>query len=260
MNEKIQNKKLQDYLEQIEEKTSPITLLGLTDVVKICAVAETYEKQKNAILLITYNELQAQKLQKHLKNITQNVTYIPRKDIITYKYDAQSMDILYSRIDGIINLYNNQKSIYIISTETLMQPVLSKKTMQNKIIKIMVANQYNIDEIKEKLVQNGYERYDLVEGKGTFSIRGDILDIGISNKKGIRIEFFGDEVDQIRNFDIQTQRSTENINQIKIYPIIEEIEKEPKSTIIEYLPEDTSIIIDDIRKNNLAKPKHIKRQ
>ena len=253
-----EDKKILEYLKKIKEKTSPITILGLSDITKICISLLTFEEQKGITLIVTYNELQAQKLQKDLKKLTKNITYIPRKDIVTYEYDAQSMDILYTRIEGIINLYNKENGIYILSAETLMQPILSKKVMQNKILKIMVANEYNIEQVKEKLVENGYERYDLVEGKGTFSVRGDILDIGITNKRGIRIEFFGDEVDQIRYFDIQSQRSTENIKQIKIYPISEEVEKEPKSSIIEYIAENTTIIFDEISKIKLRAENIIK--
>lgn len=242
---------IKDYLEKIKEKQSPIAVLGLSDVSKACIISATYETQKRPLLLITHNELMAQNLHRNIKLINPKAMYIPKKDIITYSYDAQSRDILYSRIEGIKALLNDEAEIIIISTETAMTPIMSKKIMQSSILKIMVANEYNIEEIKEKLVSLGYERYDLVEGKGTFSIRGDILDIAISNKKGIRIEFFGDEVDQIRYFDIQNQRSTENINQIKIYPISEEIEKEPKGNIIEYLSENSIIAFDEINKVTL---------
>lgn len=242
---------IQTYLEKLNKKISPITILGLTDVSKSCITALTVEKEKTNILLITYNELVAQNLHKHLKKITKNVTYIPKKDIITYEYDAQSMDILYQRLEGIKKLYEGEKGITIVSTETIMQPILSKKTMQNSILKIMCANEYNLEEIKEKLVKLGYERCDIVEGKGTFSVRGDILDIGTESKKGIRIEFFGDEVDQIRNFEISSQRSTENLNQAKIYPLSEEVEKEPKGSIIEYLGDKDWIILDEISKIEL---------
>lgn len=240
--------KISNYLEKIKKRISPITILGLSDVSKASIISSTFKEEKRQILIVTYNELQAQNLHKNLKNLIQNVVYIPRKDIVTYAYDAQSMDILYSRIEGIIGLFNNEVEIIVISTETLMQPILSKKIMQNSILKIMVANEYNIEEIKEKLVCLGYERQDLVEGKGTFSVRGDILDIAISSKKGIRIEFFGDEVDQIRYFEISTQRSTENVNQIKIFPVSEEIEKEPKGTIIEYLNENCILAFDELNK------------
>ncbi len=234
-----------------EGKISPITILGLSDVSKSCIIGITKEKTKFPILVVTYNELQAQKLHKNIKALSSNAIYIPRKDIVTYEYDAQNMDILYSRMSSIIKLYNNEADLVIVSIETLMQPIMSKKRMSNSILKLMVANEYNIEEIKEKLVDIGYERYDLVEGKGNFSVRGDILDIAIDSKTGVRIEFFGDQVDQIRYFDIASQRSTENINQIKIYPLSEEIEKEPKGEWLEYFAEDTIIVLDEENKINL---------
>ncbi len=243
---------IKNYFEKIKKEIDPsITILGLSDVSKAVFTSLVFEQKKQTILLVSYNELMTQKLYKNLKKINPNTIYIPKKDIITYEYDVQSMDILTSRIEGITKIYNNQAEIVILSIETLMQPILSKKEMQNSILKLMVANQYDFEEIKEKLVHLGYERCDLVEGKGTFSLRGDILDVAISNKTGIRIEFFGDEVDQIRYFDIASQRSTENINQVKIFPLSEEIEKEPKSSILEYLPEKSIIVFDEISKINL---------
>lgn len=248
----LEIEEVKNYLQKVKENLSPITILGLfSDVSKACITEVTEEEEKKNILVITYNELGAQNLYKNLKSINSNVTYIPKKDIITYEYDAQSMDILYSRIEGITKLLNNETEITVISSETAMQAVLPKKNMQNSILKIMVANEYNIDKLKEKLVELGYERYDIVEGKGTFSVRGDILDIAISNKNGIRIEFFGDEVDQIRYFDISSQRSTENVNQVKIYPLSEEIDKEPKGSIFEYLAENSIIVFDEISKIEL---------
>lgn len=243
--------KLQEYLKKIRENINQVILLGLSDVAKVGILDETLKAQKKPILVVTYNELMAQNLHKNLKKINPNAIYIPKKDIITYEYDAQSMDILHSRIDSFIKLYKEELEILIISIETLMQPILSKKTMKNSILKIMVANDYNIEEIKEKLVVLGYERQELVEGRGTFSVRGDILDIAVSSKKGIRIEFFGDEVDQIRYFDISSQRSTENVNNVQIFPITEDIEKEPKGTILEYLSSDGLVFLDEISKISL---------
>lgn len=234
-----------------KEEISPITILGLSDVSKAVISGIIKENTKNQVLVVTYNELQAQKLHKNIKNICQDAIYIPRKDIVTYEYDAQNMDIFYSRMSSLIKLQNKEAKIVIVSIETLMQPIISVKNMTNHTLKIMVANEYNIEEIKEKLVSLGYERYDLVEGKGTFSVRGDILDIALDNKKGIRIEFFGDEVDQIRYFEISSQRSTENINQIKIYPLSEEIDKKPTGELLDYFSKEALIILDEKNKIEL---------
>ena len=240
---------VKDYLEK--EKYGPITILGLSDVSKSCISEVIGEKSKRPMFLVTYNELQAQKLHKNIKAINKNAIYIPKKDVVTYEYDAQNMDSLYSRIESIIKLYNGEAELVIVSIETLMQPIVSKKTMQNSILNLRLANEYNIEEIKEKLISLGYERYDLVETKGNFSIRGDILDIAINNKQGVRIEFFGDEIDQIRYFEIASQRSTENINQIKIYPLSEEIDKEPTGCLLEYLSENAIIVLDEKNKISL---------
>lgn len=251
---------IKKYLAKYE--TSPITILGLSDIAKSCIAEVMHEETKRQVFLITYNELQAQKLHKNIKIIFKDTIYIPKKDIVTYAIDAQNMDILYARMESIIKLYEKETKIVILSIETLMQPIITKKVMKDNILKLMVANEYKLEEIKEKLVNLGYERYDLVEGKGNFSIRGDILDIGISNRQGVRIEFFGDEVDQIRYFEIASQRSNETINQIKIYPISEETEKEPNGTFIEYLEENAVIVLDEkskisLRANNILKDNKI---
>ena len=242
-------KEIKEYLEK--EKKGPITILGLSDVSKACIADLFSETKKRQVLLVTYNELQAQKLHKNIKSINKNVIYIPKKDIVTYEYDAQNMDILYSRIDSLVKLYNNEAEFVVVSIETLMQPVLSKKMMEKSILNLKLANEYNLEEIKEKLVSLGYERYDLVETKGNFSLRGDILDIAVNTKQGIRVEFFGDEIDQIRYFEISSQRSIENINQIKIYPMSEEVIKEPNGNILEYFPDNTIIVIDEENKIKL---------
>ena len=240
---------LKKYLEK--NKISPIKILGLSDVSKACIAECIQEQTKKVMLIVTYNEIAAQKLYKNIKALNKNAIYIPKKDIVTYEYDAQNMDSLYSRIESLIKLYNNDAEMIIISTETLMQPVPSKKIMQNSILNIRLANVYNIEEVKEKLISLGYERYDLVETKGNFSIRGDILDIALNSKMGVRIEFFGDEVDQIRYFEIVSQRSTENINQIKIYPMSEEIVEEPNGCILDYLSENAVVVLDEENKIRL---------
>lgn len=74
----------------------------------------------------------------------------------------------------------------------------------------------NLEEIKQKLINLGYTRYELIDGRGQFSIRGGILDISITTEIGVRIEFWGDEIDSIRTFNIATQRSIKTLEKVKI--------------------------------------------
>ena len=119
--------------------------------------------------------------------------------------------------------------------------MVAKDTLYQNVINFEVGKTYLLDEIKEKLVGLGYERSDLIENKGQFSIRGGIVDVGLSEKIGVRIEFWGDEVDSIRFFQISSQRSTEMLKEITIFPahelIVQDLSEAVKN-IQEKYPEE----------------------
>ena len=241
------NKKFQEILKNIIQKTSPITLLGLSDFAKTYIPCTAKKEIKEPICIITYNELQAKAILENAKKFNLNVIYIPKREIVTYEYEAQSKEILYERIEKIKQVINNKLDILIIAIETLMQPTISKEELLERRMKFQVGKEYNIERIKESLVNLGYERCDLIEGRGQFSIRGGIIDISQTESRAIRIELWGDEVDSIRYFNISSQRSIENIQEIEIYPATEEIEN-PIGSIIEYISENYTIFIDEIKK------------
>lgn len=241
------NKKFQEILKNIKQKTSPITLLGLSDFAKTYITCIAKKEIKEPICIITYNELQAKAILENAKKFDLNVIYIPKREIVTYEYEAQSKEILYERIEKIKQVINKELDILIIAIETLMQPTISKEELLERRMKFQVGKEYNIESIKEILVSLGYERCDLIEGRGQFSIRGGIIDISQTESRAVRIELWGDEVDSIRYFNISSQRSIENIQEIEIYPATEEIE-ESSGSIIEYILEDYTIFIDEIKK------------
>ena len=241
------NKKFQEILKNIIKKTSPITLLGLSDFAKTYIPCTAKKEIKEPICIITYNELQAKAILEKAKKFDLNVIYFPKREIVTYEYEAQSKEILYERIEKIKQVINKELDILIIAIETLMQPTISKEELLERRMKYQVGKEYNIEKIKETLVNLGYERCDLIEGRGQFSIRGGIIDISQTESRAIRIELWGDEVDSIRYFNISSQRSIENIEEIEIYPATEEIEN-PTGSIIEYISEDYTIFIDEIKK------------
>ena len=149
---------------------------------------------------------------------TNKVCFIPKREIVTYDYIAESKDLPYERIEALKEIENGSVEIVITTVEALMQKMLPKKVLYNKLLNFKVGNTYNLEEIKRDLIDLGYIRCDLIEARGQFSIRGGILDIAINDKTGVRIEFWGDDVDSIRHFNIASQRSTEMINEVTIYP------------------------------------------
>ena len=223
------NKKFIEYSTNIKNKISPIELSGLTDVGKAQIISATAEENKRPILIITYNEIKAKKLLNDLKYFTTNVDYFPKREIVAYDYEAESKDVPYERIEVLNKIKQNKAEIIITTIEALMQKMISKELLYKYVIQFKVGNIYNLEEIKQNLIQLGYDRNDLVENKGQFSVRGGIIDIGLTEKQGIRIEFWGDEVDSIRYFNISSQRSTEMIQEILINPahefIVEDLVK-----------------------------------
>jgi len=214
-------KKFSDYIESINKKINLIMLSGLTDGGKLHFSYATSFYTNKPICIITYNEMQAKKIVKDMKFFTENIAYFPKKEILAYDYLAESKDILEERINTLNNIYDKKADIVVTTVEAVSQKIVSKETLYKNILELKVGTTCILDNIKEKLIKLGYERYDLIEGKGQFSIRGGIIDIAVSDKIGVRIELFGDEIDSIRNFSISTQRSTDMLEKIKIYPAYE---------------------------------------
>ena len=239
-----ENKKFQELTKQIS-KTGPIAISGLVDVEKLHVLAAIFNETKRPMVLVTYNEIQARKLYQDLKKLIKQTYFFPKKEITSYDYVAQSKEIEYKRIDVLNKMYLAKKQkepIIIVTTiEAVMQKMVAKDTLYQNVIDFEVGKTYLLDEIKEKLVGLGYERSDLIENKGQFSIRGGIVDVGLSEKIGVRIEFWGDEVDSIRFFQISSQRSTEMLKEITIFPahelIVQDLSEAVKN-IQEKYPEE----------------------
>ena len=235
-NEIIQNlrelDKFKEIIEQIEMKKTPINISGLVFVGKSHITAGIKEESKRPICVITYNELQAKNLVKDLRFFTDKVEYFGKREIASYDYVSESKDLPYSRIEVLNKIINKEVNIVVTTIEAIMQSMIPKEALYRNILTFTVGNVFensgyagkkDLNSLKQILLLMGYERSDLVENKGQFSIRGGIVDIGLTEKTGVRIEFWGDEVDSIRYFNISSQRTTEMTEKITIYPAHEYI-------------------------------------
>ena len=226
------NPKFCEYIKNIENKISPIAISGLTSVGMTHMIAGTKEFSKKPICIITYNEVQAKRIVEDLKNFTDKVLFFPKKEIVTYDYVAESKELPYERIEVLNRLYENKNIILVTTIEAVMQKIVNKKALYKNVLNFKIGEQCQLEDVKQKLVNLGYVRYDLIDGRGQFSVRGGIVDISITEKIGVRVEFWGDEIDSIRYFNIVSQRSTENIDDITIYPSHEYILEENEQTVI----------------------------
>ena len=246
------SKKFVELIKQIENTKSPIGISGLTGVGMAQTLTAINEYSKKPIAIITYNEIQAKEIINNMQMFTDKVIIFTKKDIVTYDYIAESKDIPYSRIETINRLKAKKNNILVTTIEAVMQNLPAKETLYKNILKFKIGDICNLEDIKKALVNLGYLRCDLIEGRGQFSIRGGILDISINETIGVRIEFWGDEIDSIRNFNITSQRSINTLDKIEIMPAheyileksIEEICKNIRKTITNNKQEE--IIEEDI--------------
>lgn len=231
-----------ELLKQIENKTGPVAISGLTDVGEIQIAVAIHEFGKKPICILTYNEIQAKKLYENLQYFTENVVFFPKKEIVTYDYIAESKDLPYQRIEA-LNKIKSKKNLVVVTTiEAAMQKLPTKKTLYDGELSFEVGKSYPLEEIKKKLVKLGYVRCDLIEGRGQFSVRGGIVDIANNEQIGIRIEFWGDEVDSIRSFNITTQRSIKTLEKVAICPAHEYLLEDTIENICKKIKQTTNNI------------------
>ena len=222
--------KSQKFVEQvknIENKKDPIVISGLTGVGMVQQIAAINVFTQKPACIITYNEIQAKRIIEDLKYFTDKVVFLNKKEIVTYDYIVESKDISYERIEALNHIQTKKNLIVVTTIEAIMQQIVPKSILYNNILKFKVGEEYNLEDLKKILSNLGYSRSDMIEGKGQFSVRGGIVDIGISENAGIRIELWGDEVDSIRKFSITTQRSTESLEKATIYPATEFVLEKP---------------------------------
>lgn len=246
------NPKFIELLNQIENKQSPIAISGLNDVGAVQVETAVNQFGKQPICIITYNEIQAKKIYEDIRYFTDNIVLFPKKEIVTYDYVAESKDLPYQRIDTLNEIQAKKNLIVVTTIEAVMQKLPERKALYKNELKFKVGDSYNLEVLKQKLIELGYTRCELIEGRGQFSVRGGIVDISIDNKIGVRIEFWGDEVDSIRDFSINSQRSINGKESVTIYPAHEYVLENSIEKICNRIKENnqeglnTKIIEEDI--------------
>ena len=246
----LDDKKFLEVANNINDNRGPVVISGLSDVGEVQFISALKDSLNKKFCIVTYNELQARRLARDFKYFFDNIEIFSKREIATYDYTVSSKDISYERIDVLNKMFRGEVDIVITTIEAVMQSMVAKDTLYQNIIKLKVGNECKIEDLKRYLINLGYESADMIEGRGMFSVRGGIVDISLDEKYGIRVEFWGDEIDSIRKFEILSQRSTEMLDDVSIFPahefILEKDFETIKNRIDEYgkcIPEDKELII-----------------
>ena len=231
----------------------PINLSGLSDSGKSYVINGIFEKVDNSIVVITHNEIDAKNLYEDLSLYSTDVYFLPIREVVFYNVDAISGDLRWARLK-VINeiLKKRENKIIVTSVDAMTTLYTPKQKYLEYSLTIKQGEEVDLKDISTKLMNCGYERVEVVEGKGEFSFRGGILDVFPPNAVyPYRIELFGDEIDSIRTFNIESQRSIEKIDKFDIFPAKEVIvDEEVKEKAINRITEELNSVIENSSKKD----------
>ena len=240
---------LAEYVElrgKMKRGKGVLALSGCTEAQKAHMIYGLSYDAKN-VLVITENDLTARTIRENLAFYCPNAGLYPAKDLLFYQADIASNLLDVQRMRVMKGLIENERNVVVLPAAALMDPVMRRDALSDMCIAFDREDETDLDWAKESLVEMGYERCAEVNLPGQFAVRGDILDIwSLPEEHPYRIELFGDEIDSIRAFDAESQRSIEELTRVRIYPAKDNTGKGAEGTFLNWFPADeTAIFLDE---------------
>ena len=236
---------------QLTEQTRDNCVVsGLVGSALSISIAELFKETALPFLLILNDKEQAAYHLNDLENILgdESVLFYPGSYRRPYQIEQTDNANVLLRSE-VLNRINSRKKPALIVTypEALFEKVVTKKELEKNTLKISVGENLSIDFVNEILFEYNFKRVDFVTEPGEFSVRGGILDVfSFSNDEPYRIEFFGDEIDSIRTFDVETQLSLEQLKKVFVIPNVEnKLMEENRESFLKYISGKTIICLKD---------------
>ena len=242
---------LQNALEQPEELFAKIHAKGLVGSALSFVIANTFKQFDRPFLLIFNDKEEAAYYLNDLEQLIgdKNVLFYPGSYRRPYQLEETDNANVLLRAE-VLNRINSRKKPAVIVTypDALFEKVVTRKELDRSTLKISLGDQLSIDFVNEVLFEYKFKRVDFVTEPGDFSVRGGIIDVfSFSNDEPYRIEFFGDEVDSIRSFDVETQLSTDRVKKIAIMPNVENKKlQEVRASFLDYIAQKTLVFVKNI--------------
>ena len=221
----------QSIVTGVSEGLKEQLIAGLSGSARTVLTASLAEKTDKPILLITHNLLQAQKLYDDLVNLVgeDEVFLYPANELIGAEMSVASPELRAQRIEALNHWCKKTSGIVIAPIAGLRKMIPPKAVWQHYQLTLIVGSDLNVEELLRTLIEMGYVRTEMVATPGEFSVRGGIIDIyPITETDPIRIELFDTEIDSIRSFSLDNQRSKEKLSEISIGPASEVLLNEQK--------------------------------
>jgi len=241
----LQLKKLRDSITQNHRN---IQAKGLTGSALSFTIQQIFGDQEQPILVILNDKEEAAYYLNDLEQLRkeENVLFYPGSYRRPYQIEETDNANILLRAEVLNRINSRRKNALIVTyPDALFEKVVTRKELDRQTLKINVADKLSLDFVNETLFEYQFKRVDFVTEPGEFSVRGGILDVfSFSHDEPYRLEFFGDEVDSIRTFDVETQLSSEQVKKISVMPNVEnKALEEKRDTFLHYISSKTLVII-----------------
>ncbi|OCL25749.1 transcription-repair coupling factor [Orenia metallireducens] len=266
MNGHIQFEDLLTYYHSKEE----VKIIGLDDSSQNFFLANLKNRLNRGLLIVASTMQKADDIYEDLTRLVSEdaVLLFPRLEILPHESLEIEQSVKAERLRVLNSLVNNEDKLIVAPIQALLEVIVPYKVYKECLINLSLNQELDIHQLSSSLVEMGYERVDIIESKGQFSVRGGIVDFyPYTVDNPIRIELFGDEIESIRNFDLGTQISKGELSEVELGPATEfiiprdkidialnqmekDLEKESKS-----MPKEARQRIKEITNNNLEQMK-----
>lgn len=229
-----------------------LNLAGLSDSAKSLVLTVLLHEVRRPMFLVVQDNHVGAHYHQEFNNLSKYpVFFYPSSEVSPYEQVLSSPDNVASQMEVLEHISSNPGEPYlvVVTARALMQRVLTREVLSQNNIRLNVKESYDTDELAARLVRLGYTRESLVTLRGEFSIRGDIIDVFPAHGPPLRMELFGDEIESIRAFNIDSQRSVESRDTALIPPrwwIILESDSEYRTQLAERLRDITDARIEEL--------------
>lgn len=214
-------KEIEDLEAALPKRSGVTQISGCIDAAKPHMIYSINNGSGNRII-VTFHEQKAKEMWEEYRFFDKRCAYYPAKDILFYQSDIRGNVLTAERINALKMIAEEEEGTIITTFDGLMNPMPSPEKFLRAVRKIAVGDTVDLEELTKHLAELGYEKNYQAQSQGEFSVRGGIIDIfPLTEESPFRIELWDDEVDSIRSFDAESQRSIENLEEVHIYPACE---------------------------------------
>ena len=229
-----------------KEKQGFLQITGCTTSQRTHLMYGLSDGFENKIIAVS-SETKAKQIYEEYRFLDSKVYLYPAKDLLFYQADLRGKYLVKQRMEVFQAFMENQGITVVATFDAFMDALIPLEEMKKRVISLKLGDVVDFEQLKQDMIRLGYDREEQVEGPGQFAVRGGILDVyPLTEEVPIRVELWGDEVDSIRTFDVESQRSIENLEELLIYPASDFPEEESKRvSFLDYFVRENIILFLD---------------